>query len=79
MLSDEEIGGGRVCRWFRYRDIDYPSKRHLTRAEVMALPIRNRQALIRSGFLKVYPRRIDSHAPAIEARAANISGGVELG
>jgi hypothetical protein len=62
MLSDDEIGGGRVRMTFSVPDptgilpITYPPKRHLTRAEVMAMPIRNRQVLIRSGYLKVYPR-----------------------
>jgi hypothetical protein len=39
--------------------ITYPPKRHLTRAEVMAIPIRNRQALIRAGYLKVYANKTD--------------------
>jgi len=61
MLSDDEIGGGRARMMFSVQDatglpITYPPKRHLTRAEVMAMPIRNRQVLIRSGYLKVYPR-----------------------
>jgi hypothetical protein len=61
MLSDDEIGGGRARIMFYVENgtpypTPYPPKRHLTRAEVMAMPIRNRQALIRAGYLKVYPR-----------------------
>lgn len=54
-LKENEIGGARVRQTFRRGTEQLKSGSNLTRAEVLAIPRANRNALIDSGKLEVYP------------------------
>lgn len=55
IVKAESIGGGVVIRHFTMGGEHVGPGRQLTRDEVLALPVNNRQALIDQGRLDVYP------------------------
>lgn len=57
MIRDRDIGGGFVLRTFRMGAEQVFAGRELSRAEILAMPGANRQALIEKKFIGVYPPR----------------------
>ncbi len=61
IVRDENIGGAFVRRTFTMVGGPVPVGKQLSRAEVLAIPSLNRQALIDGGKLDIYPPAAGAH------------------
>jgi hypothetical protein len=57
-MSADEVGGAVVTRAFSLNGVRVERNRKLTREEVLAIPTRNREALVSSGQIREFPRSI---------------------
>jgi hypothetical protein len=69
VTSPDLIGGAVVRRPFTTRGKTIRGGVHLTRDEIMAMPVANRNAMISSGILEVFPRT-EASAPKRKSAAA---------
>lgn len=55
IIRDQDIGGGKVLRYFNNGPEAMRPGRDLTRDEILAWPKANRSALIENGQISIYP------------------------
>lgn len=73
-LGASDIGGGIVRRRFTIGDRDVVFGDRLTAADILAIPLSNRRALVERGHLSVYPPSGQAADPA-DRHIANLGFG----
>lgn len=61
-MSADEVGGAIVTRAFSLNGVRVARNQKLTRDEVLAIPVRNREALVSSGQIREFPLSLASPA-----------------
>lgn len=85
-LNTDEIGGGIVRRRFQMGDVVKVPGDRLTQEEARGMAVANRNAMVASGMLDLYPADIhtiqapasDPNAPPLEVYIMPVEGGFDV-
>lgn len=69
-IAEGDIGGARIRMGFSRGNVRMKAGDHLTADEVRSIPPANRRALASSGFIEVYPQRVQ----VVQREAAAVPG-----